>query len=235
MTLVPFRAPWLTHTAGCVLVMVASTVPICAQTSQQPGAARPQPAPPGKPAPQRPPSKPASAAKPPITAPSAPLPPDYVIGADDVLAVLFWRDKDMSVEQVVVRPDGMITLPLLNDLKAAGLTPDQFREDVMKAAAQYVEDPNVSIVVKQINSRKVYVTGQVSKAGSFPLTSPTTVMQALAMAGGLTEFANEEDIVVMRTAGGKTQTFKFNYKDVIRGKKLEQNIELKPGDTVVVP
>lgn len=157
------------------------------------------------------------------------------MGPDDVLAVLFWREKDMSVEQVVVRPDGMVTLPLLNDVRAAGLTPDQFREAVMKEALKYIEDPNVTVVVKQINSRKVFVTGQVLKAGSFPLTSPTTVMQALAMAGGLSEYAKPGDIVVMRTEGGKTQTHKFNYKDVIKGKKLEQNILLKPGDTVVVP
>jgi polysaccharide export outer membrane protein len=157
------------------------------------------------------------------------------MGPDDVLAVLFWRDKEMSVEQVVVRPDGMITLPLLNDVRAAGLTPDQFREDVMKAAGHYIEDPNVTIVVKQINSRKVFVTGQVAKPGAFLLTGPTTVVQAIAMAGGLTEFAEEGDIVVMRTVGAKTERFKFNYKDVIRGKRLEQNIQLKPGDTVVIP
>jgi polysaccharide export outer membrane protein len=163
------------------------------------------------------------------------LPADYVIGPDDVLGVLFWREKDMSVDQVVVRPDGMITLPLLNDLTAAGLTPDEFRTVVMKAAAAYIEDPNVTIVVKQINSRKVYVTGQVQRPGLFPLTTPTTVVQALAMAGGLTEFAKQGEIVVMRTTGGKTQTFRFNYGDVIRGRRLEQNISLRPGDTVVVP
>jgi polysaccharide export outer membrane protein len=189
--------------------------------------------------PAKPPT-PASAAPQakPVTPPAAQgvsLPADYVIGPDDILAVLYWREKDMSVDQVVVRPDGMITLPLLNDVKAAGLTPEQFRQEVTKQAGQYVPDPNVTIVVKAINSRKVYVTGQVTKAGSFPLTGPTTVMQALAMAGGLTEFAKENDIVVMRTADGKTQTLKFKYKDVIQGKNLQQNILLKPGDTVVVP
>ena len=190
----------------------------------------------------KPPAKPApaptgsQAAKTPVAAETGvTVPADYTLGPDDVLAVLFWRDKDMSVEQVVVRPDGMVTLPLLNDVKASGLTPDQFRDAVAKAASQFVEDPNVTIVVKQINSRKVFVTGQVAKAGAFPLTAPTTVMQALAMAGGLSEYANGSDIVVMRTVNAKTQTFKFNYKDVIKGKKLEQNIMLKPGDTVVVP
>ncbi len=163
------------------------------------------------------------------------VPTGYIIGPDDVLGVLFWRDKDMSVEQTVVRPDGMVTLPLLNDVKAAGLSPDQFREAIMKAASQYIEDPNVTVVVKQINSRKVYVTGAVIKPGSFSLTTPTTVMQALAMAGGLSEFAKKEDVAVIRITDGKTQRLRFNYSDVLKGKKLEQNIELKPGDTVVVP
>lgn len=204
--------------------------------------AQPAPKPDTRPAgptaqPSRPSAPPAATTA--ATVPAAPkgvdVPEDYVMGPDDVLAVLFWREKDMSVDQVVIRPDGMVTLPLLNDVKASGLTPDQFRETVMKEATQYIEDPNVTVVVKQINSRKVYVTGQVLKAGSFPLTSPTTVMQALAMAGGPSEYAKLNDIVVMRTVAGKTQTQKFNYKDVIKGKKLEQNILLKPGDTVVVP
>jgi polysaccharide export outer membrane protein len=162
-------------------------------------------------------------------------PPDYVIGPEDVLAILFWREKDLSVEQVVVRPDGMITLPLLNDVQAAGLTPEQLRDALTKAASRFVEDPNATVVVRQINSRKVFVTGQVGRPGAYPLLGPTTVLQALAQAGGLLEYAKANDILVMRQVNGRTQTFKFRYKDVIRGKHLEQNIELKPGDTVVVP
>jgi polysaccharide export outer membrane protein len=216
-----------------VALSPAVVLVLCTAAAAQTGTASPPPASPAQTA------RPSAPASPPPTeaagAPGVALPEDYVIGADDVLAVLFWREKDMSVDQIVVRPDGMVTLPLLNDLRAAGLTPDQFREIVMKEAGEYIEDPNVTVVVRQINSRKVFVTGQVAKAGSFPLTSPTTVMQALAMAGGLSEYAKGGDIVVMRTEGGKTQTFKFNYKDVIKGKKLEQNILLKPGDTVVVP
>jgi polysaccharide export outer membrane protein len=206
-----------------------------ASPTQQP-AAQPAPPKPGQATPAQKPSgdkKPAT--PPPTPAGAVTPPPGYTIGPDDVLSVLFWREKDLSAEQAVVRPDGMITLPLLNDVHAAGLTPEQLRDEVMKAASKFVEDPSVTIVVKQIQSRKVFVTGQVSKAGAFMLTSPTTVMQALAMAGGLTEFAKGDEIVVMRTTSGKTQTFKFNYKDVIKGKKLDQNIELKPGDTVVVP
>lgn len=181
---------------------------------------------------------PAAAQKPATPAPTPPPgvtpPPGYVIGPEDVLAVLFWREKDLSVE-VAVRPDGMITLPLVNDLKAAGLTPDQLRTAVTEAAGRFVEDPNVTIVVKQINSRKVFVTGQVAKPGTYPLMGPTTVLQMIATAGGLMDFAKGDRIVIMRDQGGKTETLKFNYKDVLKGKKLEQNVELRPGDTILVP
>jgi polysaccharide export outer membrane protein len=161
-------------------------------------------------------------------------PPGYVIGADDVLVILFWKDKDLTTE-VAVRPDGKITLPLLNDIEAAGLTPDQLRAVLTTAAARYVEDPNVTVVVKAINSRRVYITGQVSKPGQYPLTAPTSVMQLIAMAGGLTEFADKKKIIIMRTESGKPVAYPFNYKDVLSRKNLKQNIELKPGDTVVVP
>jgi polysaccharide export outer membrane protein len=161
-------------------------------------------------------------------------PPGYVIGADDVLAVTFWREKDLSSD-VAVRPDGKITLPLLNDIEAAGLTPDQLRDRVTKAAGQYVEDPNVTVTVKAINSRKVFITGNISKPGPYPLGGPMTVMQLIAMAGGVQEFAKSDRILIMRTENGKPAALKFNYKEVADGKKLTQNIELLPGDTVIVP
>src|SRR5215467_14662660 len=131
------------------------------------------------------------------------VPADYVIGADDVLTVVFWRDKDMSGD-VVVRPDGKITLPLLNDIQAAGLTPDQLREQVSKLAEHFLEEPAATVVVKQINSRKVFITGEVSKPGPYPLTTPTTVLQLIAMAGGLGEYAHKDEIVIMRSEGGKS-------------------------------
>jgi polysaccharide biosynthesis/export protein len=161
-------------------------------------------------------------------------PPGYVIGADDVLAVTFWREKDMSSD-VHVRPDGKITLPLLNDVDAAGLTPDELRDRVTKAAAQFVEDPNVTVTVTAINSRKVFITGNIGKAGPYPIIGPMTVMQLIAMAGGVQEFARSERILIMRTENGKPVAHKFNYKEVSDGKKLGQNIELQPGDTVIVP
>lgn len=175
------------------------------------------------------------AALPPATAPSGTeLAPDYVIGPDDVLAIVFWREKELSGE-VTVRPDGRISLPLLNDISAAGLTPDQLRDRVLQRAATLVEDPQATVVVKTVNSRKVFITGMVERPGSYPLTNRTTVLQLIATAGGLREFAKSGDIVMIRNDKGRETRFQFDYKEVVKGKKLEQNLELKPGDTVVVP
>jgi polysaccharide export outer membrane protein len=191
--------------------------------------ATPQPARPGSPTPQAGSSSTSTATTAGITPPT-----DYVIGPDDALSVVFWRESTLSGD-VVVRPDGKISLPLLNDVQASGLTPNQLRESLVTAASKYVTDPSVTVIVKQINSRKVYVTGQVNKPGPFPLTDNMTVLQMLALAGGLQEWADANNILVMRTEGGQTKSFKFNYKDVRKGKNLQQNILLKPGDTIVVP
>lgn len=161
-------------------------------------------------------------------------PAGYVIGPEDLLGIVFWREKELSTD-AAVRPDGRITVPLLNDLAAAGLTPDQLREQIQKAASKFVEDPSVTVVVKAINSRKVFITGQIAKPGQYPLAGPTTVMQLIAMAGGLFEFADADRILIMRTEGGKQVAKRFNYEDVREGKNLNQNIELLPGDTVIVP
>ena len=124
---------------------------------------------------------------------------------------------------------------LINDIVAQGLTPDQLRNQLKAQFDKYVEDSSVSVVVKQINSRKVFITGMVGKPGSYPLTSTVTVLQLISMAGGLNEFARGKEIVVMRTEDGKQKAMKFNYEDVRKGRKLQQNIELRPGDTVLVP
>jgi polysaccharide biosynthesis/export protein len=176
------------------------------------------------------------AERPPGSAPAAgaDIPPHYVIGPEDVLSVVFWRDEDMSTD-VVVRPDGKISLPLLNDVQAAGLTPEQLRAAVEKVAAKYLEDPNATVVVKEIHSRKVYVTGQVGSPGTYPLATGMTVMQLIAVAGGLQEYADAKNIVIMREEGGKTRYFRFNYRDVVRQRNVGQNIRLEPGDTVLVP
>ena len=165
---------------------------------------------------------------------SATLPPGYVIGPDDVLSIVFWRDKDMSAD-VVVRPDGRISLPLLNDIEAAGITPEELRVQLEKAAVKYIAEPNATVVVKTINSRKVYITGNVLKPGTYPLNGDMSVLQLIAVAGGLQEYADSKKIVVMRKEEGRDQFFSFNYKDVVKQKNVQQNIGLKPGDTVVVP
>jgi polysaccharide biosynthesis/export protein len=214
------------------------------QQAQQPSSKPPQQAKPATPPPQpttstsRPTTPTSSTSARPTTPPGTDggitPPADYVIGADDQLKIVFWRDDSLSGD-VVVRPDGKISLTLLNDIQAAGLTPNQLRESLVAAAARYVTDPSVTVIVKAINSRKVYVTGQVNKPGPYLLNDNMTVLQMLAVAGGLQEWADADHILIMRTEGGQTKSFKFNYKDVSKGKSLQQNIMLKPGDTIVVP
>jgi polysaccharide export outer membrane protein len=160
--------------------------------------------------------------------------PDYLIGADDVLSIVFWREPDVS-RDVVVRPDGRISLPLINDIQAAGMTPEQLRVMLEKAAEKYIEDPRATVVVKQINSRQVYITGQVAKQGPYPLTTGMRVMQLITVAGGVLEFADDDNITIMRLEDGKPISYRFNYSEVKRRKNLSQNIELKPGDTIIVP
>ena len=170
----------------------------------------------------------------PAVAPASPSTPAYVIGPDDELSIVFWRDKDLSAD-VVVRPDGKISLPLLNDIQAAGFTPDQLRENLVAAAGKYVEQPTATVVVKTIRSRNAYITGKVAKPGSYALTVDMNVMQLIALSGGLLEYADAKSIVVIRMDAGKQRYFPFNYRDVIERKHPEQNIVLRPGDTVVVP
>ena len=172
------------------------------------------------------------------TSPSAPiaspaLPKDYVIGVADMLSVVFWRDKELSAE-VVVRPDGKISLPILNDLPAAGVTPEQLADVVEKAAAKFVRDPGATVIVKEIHSRKVYVIGEVAKPGTFPLGSEMNVLQIIAEAGGFLEHANKGDVVIVRHENGQERRYTFNYNDVVRGRNVKQNIPLLPGDTILI-
>jgi polysaccharide export outer membrane protein len=200
---------------------------------------QPRPAPPAAPAPATPtpapaPGTPAGGTPNPADQKGVATPTDYVIGPDDVLGVIVWREQDLSTD-VKVRPDGKVSLPLLNDIHAAGLTPEQFRKVVTEAAAKFVADPSVTIIVKQINSRMVFVMGEVGKPGTYQLTAPTTVLQMLALAGGPTAFAKTDEIGVVRTVNGKTTRYLFNLKDVSRGRRMEQNLMLQPGDTIWVP
>lgn len=160
-------------------------------------------------------------------------PPGYVIGPEDVLSILFWREKDLSSD-VMVRPDGMISLPLLNDIQAAGLTTDELREKVMTEANKFVEDPNATVVVKQINSRKVYISGNVFKPGAYSINDSMDIMQLIALAGGLQEYSDKENIrLLRRLPSGKTEAIPFNHNKIFESKNPDIPV-LRPGDQVVV-
>jgi polysaccharide export outer membrane protein len=169
------------------------------------------------------------------TSPSTPLPSDYTIGVEDVLAVVFWREQDRALStDVVVRPDGKISVPMLDDVRAAGLTPEQLSDAIEQAAAKFIRDPAATVLVKEIRSRKVFVIGEVAKPGAVELGGDMTVMQVLAAAGGFLEHAKKSDVVIVRRLKDRETRFKFNYKDVLNGRNVEQNIRLLPGDTVLV-
>ncbi len=166
---------------------------------------------------------------------STSVPEDFVIGMEDVLAVNVWREPELSVKEVVVRPDGKISLPLINDLQASGLTTRQLQERIAERLKEFVASPNVTVVVVRIVSQSVTIVGQVLKPGVYYLGSPMTVLELLARAGGFREEARIKKIKIVRKEGGKTSQFSFNYKDVSEGKNLQQNITLKNGDAVIVP
>lgn len=158
---------------------------------------------------------------------------DYVIGADDTLHISVWKEPDLS-ETLPVRPDGKISMPLLNDVTAAGLTPLQLKDSLTEKLKKYIADPRVTVVVTAMNSRRIFVSGEVLHTGPMALLPHMTMLQALSQAG-FTQFANVKGIYLLRTENGKQEKLPFNYKEVIKGNHPEQNIALKPGDTLVVP
>jgi len=160
--------------------------------------------------------------------------PEYTIGAQDVLRIDVWKE-DQLTRTVPVRPDGKVTLPLLNDVQAAGLTPMQLANEIGEDLKKYLNNPAVSVTVVQINSRRIYVTGEVAKPGALPMLPNMTVLQALSSSGGFTQFAKTKKIYVLRTEAGVQTKLPFNYNDVVKGKKAEQNIQLRSGDVVIVP
>jgi polysaccharide export outer membrane protein len=159
---------------------------------------------------------------------------EFLIGPEDVIGILFWREKEMTGD-VTVRPDGVITLPLIGEIRAAGLSQTALAAEIQSKASRYLTDPNVTVMTRQINSRRVYITGEVNAPGAYPLTGTRTVMQAIALAGGVREFARKDEITVLRANGNQPRALRFNYDEVARGRRLEQNVELQPGDTIVVP
>jgi polysaccharide biosynthesis/export protein len=160
--------------------------------------------------------------------------PAYLIGPEDVLDVTVWKEPDASRVEPV-RPDGRISLPLIHDVQAAGLTAQELTEAVTEKLRKYINDPQVTVIVKEMNSQRVFVVGEVLRAGAFPLIPGMTVLQALASAGGFTTFADVKKIHVVRLRAGKQIELPFNYRDVLKGDNPAQNIKLERGDTIVVP
>lgn len=193
----------------------------------KPAAAQPDPAP----------------AEPSILGPAAPsaagpavAPAGYRLGPEDVISVQVWQEPHISSRNLPVRPDGMISVPLAGQIRAEGLTPAQLQAAIAQRLRPYLSDPAVTVQVEQVRSHKVYVLGRVRRPGIYVLAGPTRVLDAIAMAGGLGEFANRGHIYVLRRLGsGQVQRLPFDYKKVIAGKGAKQNILLRPGDTVVVP
>jgi len=158
----------------------------------------------------------------------------YVIGAEDVLYIHVWKDETLS-KTVSVRTDGKISIPLIDEIKAAGLTPLQLKEKLTEKLKEYLDVPTVTVIVMEANSFKVYVSGQVRTPGVLRLRTETSLAQAVSMVGGFTDWANQSKIIIIRKENGKEKRFTINYKKIIQGKDLNSNILLKPGDTIIVP
>jgi polysaccharide export outer membrane protein len=158
----------------------------------------------------------------------------YVIGSEDVLYIHVWKDETLS-KTVTVRMDGKISIPLVDDIQAAGLTPLKLKEKLTEKLQDFVEAPNVTVIVMEANSFKVYFSGQVKTPGVLRLRTETTIAQAIAMVGGFTDWANQSKIIIIRREDGKEKRFTINYKKIIQGKDLNSNIILKSGDTIIVP
>lgn len=158
----------------------------------------------------------------------------FVIGVSDTVTISLWKNPDLNA-QVSVLPDGLISLPLVGDVRAAGRRPAELREELERLYQDFLETPEVSLVVDAVNSRKFYILGEVSRSGEFDLLLPTTLMQALARAGGLTDFAKKDSIVLLRQTESGEQYIELSIKAVQKGKDLDHNVQLKPGDTIIVP
>ena len=160
---------------------------------------------------------------------------EYRIGAGDLLEISTWKEPDLSRKEVIVRVDGRISFPLLGDIPAAGMTPPELTETIQKGLTNYITAPVVTVTIINQGSQKVYILGEVAKTGEYPLAKNLTVLQAFALAGGFTQWAAKDEIILMRKEGAKEEIYKINYKDIVKGRDVENNLTLQANDTIVVP
>jgi len=159
----------------------------------------------------------------------------YLIGSGDILEIVTWKEPAMSLEEVLVRLDGKVSFPLLNDVQAAGLTPLELKKSLESGLKAYVPDPVIRVSIREANSKKFYVLGEVEETGEYPLTKQMRVLQAFAMAGGFTEWASKKEIILLRTENGEEKLYRINYNDIVKGEHLEQNLKIRADDTIIVP
>jgi len=160
---------------------------------------------------------------------------DYLIGAGDILEIVTWKEEDFTREEVLVRFDGKLSFPLLNDVQAEGLTPVELKRVIEKGLKDFVSNPEVTVHVRSPSSKRIYILGEVVNTGEYPLVKHLTVLQAFALAGGFTEWASKKEIILLRNIDGQEKIFRINYKNIAKGKDLSQNIQLKADDTIIVP
>jgi polysaccharide biosynthesis/export protein len=210
---------FLAETAAMILVCALLSGSVCAQEASGGGASQAK-------------GNPAAAA--PNIAAAKPHDDSFVIGNDDVLAINVWKEPDIS-RSIPVRSDGKISLPLVGEVQAAGLTPLKLENDIAIKLKSYISEPEVTVMVQQVNSQKFNILGQVARPGSYVIANSPTVLDAIALAGGFRDFAKQKSIYVLRQGLSGESRIRFNYKDVSQGKNMEQNIKLQPGDTIIVP
>jgi polysaccharide export outer membrane protein len=160
---------------------------------------------------------------------------DYRIGAGDILEITTWKEPDLSRDEVLVRTDGKISFPMLNDVQAADLTPLDLKAHMEEGLKNFVDSPFVTITIKNPGSQKIYILGEVQGTGEYPLTKKLTVLQAFALAGGFTEWASKKEIILLRNENGQDKIYRVNYKEIAKGEHLDQNLVLKADDTIIVP
>ncbi|MGD9364669.1 MAG: polysaccharide biosynthesis/export family protein [Desulfobacteraceae bacterium] len=162
-------------------------------------------------------------------------PAAYKIGVGDTLEIVTWKEPDFSREEIIVRLDGFISFPLLDDVKAAGLTPTQLKKTIEAGLKQFVASPSVTVTIRNATSQRFYILGEVVNTGVYPIVKELTVLQAFALAGGFTEWASKKEIILFRRENGKEKVIRINYKDILKGKDFSQNVSIKTDDTIIVP